>query len=313
MIKDLKDGYSAKGYYIVKNVIKGVTNNGLSYMTVFLQDKSGIIESKKWDYDDEDLEVFKAGNIVYVDGDTIEYKDKLQIKIYSGNLIDVNSIDLTDLIPASELSGSELKNKLNSILATLKNESIKKIVLEIFKQYKDRFLTYPAAMSNHHDYLRGLMEHTVSMCEIAQSLCSHYKSLNYDLLLAGCLLHDIGKCEELSGVIGTTYTKEGSLVGHLVIGAMLVDEAAKKLNIDGEEVLLLKHLILSHHGKLEFGSPIPPLTREALILSFIDEIDAKMKALDKAFSEIEGGEFTNKLFALDGRMFYKLKSEKEEK
>lgn len=313
MIKDLMDGMNASGFYIIKNSLKGVTTNGLTYLTITLQDKTGVIEAKKWQVNNEDLLTFKIGNVVYIDGEVIDYKDKLQVKIFEGNIVDPKNADMESLIPSSPFEKEELVKKLKSFLASINNEKLKKIVYDIFSVYKEKFINYPAAMSNHHDYLNGLMDHTVSMCEIAKMIASHYSSLNYDLLISGCLLHDIGKCEELSGVIGTTYTKEGSLLGHLVIGAMMVDESATRLKIEGEEITLLKHLILSHHGKLEFGSPVMPLTREALVLSLIDEMDAKMKTLDKAFKDIDGGEFSAKLFPLDGRMFYKLKSEKNEK
>lgn len=312
MIKDFIDGMNAGGFYIVKNSLKGVTTNGLTYLTITLQDSSGTIEAKKWQVNNDDIDTFKMGNVVYIDGEVIDYKDKLQVKIFGGNVVNPKNADMDSLIPASKFKKDELIDKLKVFLSSIKNEKLKKIVYDIFSIYKEKFISYPAAVSNHHDFLRGLMEHTVSMCEIAKMISSHYSSLNYDLLISGCLLHDIGKCEELSGVIATTYTKEGSLIGHLVIGAILVDESAKRLNIEGEEVTLLKHLILSHHGKLEFGSPIPPLTREALILNIIDEMDSKMMSLDKAFSEIEGGEFSQRIFPLDNRSFYKLKSEKKE-
>lgn len=312
MIKDFIDGMNAGGFYIVKSSLKGVTTNGLTYLTIILQDSSGTIEAKKWQVNNDDIDTFKMGNVVYIDGEVIDYKDKLQVKIFGGNIVNPKNADMDSLIPASKFKKDELIDKLKLFLSTIKNEKLKKIVYDIFSIYKEKFISYPAAVSNHHDFLRGLMEHTVSMCEIAKMISAHYSSLNYDLLISGCLLHDIGKCEELSGVIATTYTKEGSLIGHLVIGAILIDESAKRLNIAGEEVTLLKHLILSHHGKLEFGSPIPPLTREALILNIIDEMDSKMMALDKAFSETEGGEFSQRIFPLDNRSFYKLKSEKKE-
>ncbi len=312
MIKDFIDGMNAGGFYIVKSSLKGVTTNGLTYLTIILQDSSGTIEAKKWQVNNDDIDTFKMGNVVYIDGEVIDYKDKLQVKIFGGNVVNPKNADMDSLIPASKFKKDELIDKLKLFLSTIKNEKLKKIVYDIFSIYKEKFISYPAAVSNHHDFLRGLMEHTVSMCEIAKMISAHYSSLNYDLLISGCLLHDIGKCEELSGVIATTYTKEGSLIGHLVIGAILIDESAKRLNIAGEEVTLLKHLILSHHGKLEFGSPIPPLTREALILNIIDEMDSKMMALDKAFSETEGGEFSQRIFPLDNRSFYKLKSEKKE-
>lgn len=313
MIKDFFDGCNASGFYIVKTVNKGVTNNGLSYLNIVLQDRSGTIEGKKWSVTSSDIEVFKAGNIVNVKAEVIEYKSKLQVKILDGDVVESEFADLSSLIPASEFEEKELVEKLKSYLASIKNENLRAILKDVLGQYKDKYLSYPAAVSNHHDYLRGLLEHSLSMCDLASAIAKHYDTLNYDLLITGCILHDIGKCEELSGVMGTTYTSEGNLLGHLVIGENIVANSAKKLGIKGEEVLLLEHMIISHHGKLEFGSPIMPETREALILSMVDEMDAKMKAIDKAFKDIEGGEFTQRLFALDDRKFYKLKSEKEKK
>ncbi len=311
MIKDFLDGSSASGFYIVKSCQKGVTTQGLTYLTIVLQDASGTIEAKKRQVREDDLITFTPGNVVYVDGEVIEYKDKLQVKIFEGNEVNKEHADFDALIPASKIDKDILINKLKGFISSIENEKYRKIVNDIITLYKDKFLTYPAATTNHHDFLSGLLEHTVSMCELARMVAAHYESVNYDLLISGCLLHDIGKCEELSGVIATSYTKEGTLVGHLVIGAILVDEAAKRLKIEGEEVTLLKHLIVSHHGKMEFGSPVVPLTREALILSLIDDMDAKMMAIDKAFKDVEPGEFSQRIFPLENRAFYKLKSEKD--
>lgn len=306
MIKDFKDGDQIKGYFIVKNATKGVTTGGLSYISMTLEDKSGLIEAKKWGINEDDAEVFKTGNIVHLTGEVILFKDKLQCKIYDGNIIDKNNVNIEDIVMSSELSEEEAKNKLNYFIASIKNENLHKIVFEIFKRFRKEFISYPAAVSNHHGYLRGLAEHTISMCEVAEFISKHY-DLDHDLLIAGCLLHDVGKCVELSGVIGTTYTKEGQLLGHLVIGENLVYEVAKELKIEGEEVLLLEHLIVSHHGKLEFGSPVTPTTKEALALNLIDDLDAKLKAVDKALNDVDEGEFTSKIFPLDGKSFYKAK------
>lgn len=306
MIKDLKDGDLIKGNYIIKNATKGVTAGGLSYITMTLEDNSGFIEAKKWSVTEDDLDVFKAGNIVHLTGEILLYKDKLQCKVYDGDVVDKNNVNIEDLIVCSKLSEEEVKTKLNYFISSVKNENLHKIVFEIFKKFKKEFISYPAAVSNHHGYMRGLAEHTISMCEIGEFIAKHY-DLDHDLLISGCLLHDVGKCIELSGVLGTTYTKEGSLLGHLVIGENLVSSVCKEFNIEGEEVLLLEHLIISHHGKQEFGSPISPATKEALALNFIDDLDAKLKAVDKALDQVEEGEFSGKIFALDNKAFYKAK------
>ena len=307
MIKDLEDGVSGSGNYIVKALNKGIGSNGSVFLTITLQDASGVIDAKKWSYEEGDDELFKIGNIVHVDADCVSFKDKLQLKVKRVSLMDINNVDTSELIRESEFSKDELISKLNEFASNIENENIKKIVIHVLKKYQDAYMSYPAAVSNHHDYLRGLFEHSISMAEISAFIASHYKEVNKDYLIAGSLLHDVGKVIELSGVIGTKYTTKGDLLGHLVIGENIIQEASKELNIEGEEVMILSHLVLSHHGEPEYGACVYPLTREALLLSMIDDMDAKMKVLDKAYLNVNEGEFTERIFALGNRSFYKTK------
>ena len=307
MIKDLEDGVSGSGNYIVKALNKGIGSNGSVFLTITLQDASGVIDAKKWSYEEGDDELFKIGNIVHVDADCVSFKDKLQLKVKRVSLMDINNVDTSELIRESEFSKDELISKLNEFASNIENENIKKIVIYVLKKYQDAYMSYPAAVSNHHDYLRGLFEHSISMAEISSFIASHYKEVNKDYLIAGSLLHDVGKVIELSGVIGTKYTTKGDLLGHLVIGENIIQEASKELNIEGEEVMILSHLVLSHHGEPEYGACVYPLTREALLLSMIDDMDAKMKVLDKAYLNVDEGEFTERIFALGNRSFYKTK------
>lgn len=304
MIKDLQKYDNANGNYIVKALTRGLGSNEKPYLNITLQDKTGALEGKKWDVQPGDEDIFAVGNIVYVEADCLEYKDKLQLKIKSGSKLDENLVDVSDLIPVSKFSEEELIEKSRHFISQIRNPNIRKIVVEIIRIYKDKYIKYPAAVRNHHDTMRGLFEHSISMAEIAEFLAKHYQDLDSDYLIAGALLHDIGKCEELSGFVATKYTTKGDLLGHIVIGANIVNEVAKKLGIEGEESMILEHLILSHHGELEFGSPVLPMTKEAVLLSMIDNIDAKMKALEKAYEGIDEGEFTEKVFALGNRGFY---------
>lgn len=151
-------------------------------------------------------------------------------------------------------------------------------------------LTYPAASKNHHEYASGLAHHIVSMLQIARELSKLYPQINKDLLYAGIILHDLGKLKELSGVVTTTYTLEGKLLGHIPMMVEEIGLMARELQIEGEEVLILQHLVLSHHGKAEWGSPTPPLVREAEILHLIDLIDAKMNMLNRSLDKVKPGE-----------------------
>ena len=309
MIKDLKEGMSAKGIYIVKSATKLQTNVGKSYFSLVLEDKTGKIEAKKWNIVDNDAEILIQGRLISIAGEVVSYRDKLQIKIESVNEVDEKEVDISLYVGASKKEIKELSQKLEKYILSINNKVIKDIVDEILnKGYYLKFSNYPAAVKMHHDYLHGLIEHTISMCEVAEFMAKHYEDVNYDLLIGGALLHDIGKVVELSAPVAPEYTLEGSLIGHISIGEDIIDETAKKLGYhDKEEVLYLKHMVLSHHGHLEFGSPVLPQLKEAYLLSQIDETDAKMSSIQKALDDVKEGEFTDKIYALDSRVFYKIK------
>ena len=305
MIKDLKDGMSITDVFLVKDFTKRVTSAGLNYLTITLQDSSGVIDAKKWEIAADDLDIIKIGAIIKIRGEVLDYKNKLQIKVLSVEKVDSDDESLKNLLIESPVPKEILVQKFRNIYSSVKNPDCRAILDEIFKKYYDKFLDYPAAVKNHHEFYHGLIYHTVSMCEIADFIASHYEDINRDLLISGCILHDIGKVVELSGPVATKYTDEGNLLGHLTIGMSIVREAAEKLNIKSEVPMLLEHMILSHHGKLEFGAAVLPSTKEALLLSMIDDMDAKMMMLEKAYENVKEGEYTERLFALDNRAFYK--------
>ena len=200
---------------------------------------------------------------------------------------------------------SILEEKFKNYLNKIVNPDCKAILNDIFARYYKDFKEFPAATKNHHEFYHGLIYHTISMCELAEMIAHHYEDVDLDLLISGCLLHDLGKVIELSGIVGTKYTIEGNLLGHLTIGMAIIRETANKLGIKSEVPLLLEHMVLSHHGKLEYGSPVLPQTKEALILSIVDDLDAKMMSLEKALEVTPEGEMSEKIFPLDNRSFYK--------
>ena len=305
MIKDLTDGSNASGIYLVKDFAKCLTNGGKAYLNLHFQDGSGVIDGKKWDVTNEDLETLEIGGLVRVDGTTLDYKGKLQIKVLGLYKVDPNDADLEGFLLQSPIPVETLIAKFKKHYASVKNEDCKLILKEIFTRYYKEFIDYPAAVKNHHEFYHGLLYHTVSMCDIADFLCTHYPELNRDLLISGCLLHDIGKVIELSGPIATKYTEEGTLLGHLTIGMSLVKEIADQLNIKSEVPMLLEHMILSHHGKLEYGSPVMPHTLEAEVMYLIDNMDSKITMINKALADLEDNTFSNKIMPLEGQAFYK--------
>ena len=305
MIKELEQGDLIDGAYLIKDAVKGVTNAGLNYLTIILQDSSGYLEGKKWEVSADDLKICYPGNIVYVTGETNTYKGKLQAKIFSVKEVNKNNIDLSDLLIESPIKISILEEKFKNYLNKIVNPDCKAIVNDIFARYYKDFKEFPAATKNHHEFYHGLIYHTISMCELAEMIAHHYEDVDLDLLISGCLLHDLGKVIELSGIVGTKYTIEGNLLGHLTIGMAIIRETANKLGIKSEIPLLLEHMVLSHHGKLEYGSPVLPQTKEALILSIVDDLDANMMSLEKALEVTPEGEMSEKIFPLDNRSFYK--------
>ncbi|WP_035002443.1 3'-5' exoribonuclease YhaM [Bhargavaea cecembensis] len=301
-----KTGERVDLFMLIKQATKGITTTGSPFMTLILQDKTGDIEAKLWDAKEEHEKMFQPASIVRVGGDVHDYRGRNQLRIKSIRPAKPDEpIQISDLVPSAEKSKEELYEELSPYIFEITNPNIQRITRYLLKQHREAFLVYPAATKNHHDYVSGLLDHVVSMLRLGKAIAELYPSLNKDLLYAGIILHDVGKVVELSGPVGTVYTPAGNLLGHITIMVNEIAMAAKELGIEGEEVVLLQHMVLSHHGKEEWGSPKRPMLKEAEILHYIDNIDAKMNMLNRALSKAEPGEFTERLFPLDNRQFYK--------
>ena len=306
MIAEFTDHDRIEGQFLLGSVSKGVNANGGSYFSVELRDASGQITAKKWDATLEDEQIFVAGNVVEIVGETNRYRDALQLKILSAELVPLEEINAERFVKAPPISKEGLIKKFNNYVESVKNVDCRKILDYMIKKYGDKIFSYPAAVSIHHEYSSGLLMHSTSMADLAAFLAPIY-DCDYDLLITGCLLHDLGKITELEGPIVYKYSLEGKLLGHISIMAAEIRKAAEELNIQSEIPVLLEHMVLSHHGQPDFGSPVMPLTKEALLLSLIDNLDSKMVVINKAIADIEPGNFTNKIFPLDNRSFYKPK------
>ncbi|WP_462408904.1 3'-5' exoribonuclease YhaM [Neobacillus sp. Marseille-QA0830] len=299
-------GEQVELFLLIKSSTKGIASNGKPFLTLILQDKSGEIEAKLWDVNEEDEKTYAAQNVVKVSGDLQNYRGKNQLRIRQirkSGLADGRNLE--DFLETAPLNQDQMASKLTQYIFEMKNPNIQRITRHLIKKHQKAFLEYPAATRNHHEFVSGLAFHVVSMLDLAKSIASLYPSLDTDLLYAGVILHDMGKVMELSGPISTVYTLEGNLLGHITIMINEIGKAAEELGISGEEVLILQHLVLSHHGKAEWGSPKPPLVKEAEILHYIDNLDAKMNMMDRALEKVKPGEFTERIFALDNRSFYK--------
>ena len=306
MVSELNDHEHVEGQFLVGSVSKGVNTVGGSYFSVELRDASGSITAKKWDATLEDEQIFVTGNVISLSGETNKYKDQLQLKILTAELVALDDIEVARFVKAPPVSKEELVKRFNAHVASIKNEDCLKIINYFLKKFGEDIFSFPAAVSIHHEYSSGLLMHSVSMADLATYLCPIYDA-DHDILVTGCLLHDLGKIIELEGPIVYKYSTEGKLLGHISIMAAEVRKAGQELKIDSEVPMLLEHMVLSHHGQQEFGSPVMPLTKEALLLSLIDNLDSKMVVVNKALVDVEPGAFSNKVFPLDNRAFYKPK------
>ncbi|MBT2638994.1 3'-5' exoribonuclease YhaM [Bacillus sp. ISL-39] len=293
-------------FLLIKHSSKGIASNGKPFLTLILQDQSGEIEAKLWDVSDEDESTYSAESIVKVQGDIQNYRGRNQLKIRQIRpALPADSVKLSDFLETAPVSKDEMSSKLTQYIFEMKNPNIQRVTRHLLKKHMNAFMEYPAATKNHHEFVSGLAYHVISMLDLAKSITTLYPSLDKDLLYAGVILHDLGKVIELSGPISTTYTVEGNLIGHISIMVNEIGKAADELGISGEEIVILQHMVLSHHGKAEWGSPKPPMIKEAEILHYIDNLDAKMNMLDRALSRVKPGEFSERVFALDNRSFYK--------
>ncbi|MET1177500.1 MULTISPECIES: 3'-5' exoribonuclease YhaM [Peribacillus] len=293
-------------YMYIKTSTKAVASNGKPFLTLILCDKTGEIEAKLWDVSEADEKTYSAEATVKVQGEVQNYRGRSQLKIRNIRITsDTDGVTKADLIQTAPISQEEMMETITQFIFEMRNPNIQRVTRHLIKKYQNEFLTFPAATKNHHEYMSGLAYHVVSMLGLAKAISTLYPSLNKDLLYAGVILHDLGKVHELSGPVSTVYTVEGNLLGHITIMVNEVGKAAEELGIEAEEIMILKHLILSHHGKAEWGSPKPPMVREAEVLHYIDNMDAKINMMDRALEKVKPGEFTERVFALDNRSFYK--------
>lgn len=307
LIKELLEGDRTVIQALVGSVSNGTNKSGSPYLNVELRDNSGSLNAKKWEIDGSDKEVFVAGNIVEVLIEVIKYNDALQGKIINAKLLPLEGIDTTRFIKAPPIPKEELIKRFNVLVDSIKEKDCKLILDYFIKKFGEQIYVSPAASSVHHEFSSGLLMHSVSLGEHADYFAKYYPDINRDLLVTGALLHDFGKMIELVGPAVYHYSVEGKLLGHISIMCGELRIAAKELKMTSEVPVLLEHMVLSHHGQYEFGSPVLPLTKEALLLSLIDNLDSKMLVLEKAYEDVSPGEFTQKVFALDGRTFYKAK------
>jgi 3'-5' exoribonuclease len=264
--------------------------NGEPYLALVLADRTGQIEAKMWDNVEEFIAVFEQDDFLKIKGLINKYKNRFQLTIHKLRRMEEADIDFTDYLPKTSKDIGELWRTLTEFVATFQNPHLKSLV-ELFMadpEIAERYRNAPAAKTLHHAYIGGLLDHVVSLFRSCDLMCRNYPQVNRDLLLTGAFLHDIGKIQELTYNRAFTYTTRGQLLGHMIIELeMLQAKLAKLPDFPAELKTLLEHLIISHHGQYEFGSPKLPMFPEALMLHYLDDLDSKMEAM-RAHFEREG-------------------------
>lgn len=287
-IESFNDGMRINGIYLCKTKNIALTKNGKEYGNLTLQDKTGQIEGKIWDLYSPGVRDFEAMDFVEIDALVTLFNGANQLNIRQIAKASPKRFNVMDYFPTSSFGLGEMKTELTGLISSVKEEHLNKLLTGIFgdEDFFKRFSMHSAAKSVHHGFIGGLLEHTLSVATLCSMIAGHYGSkVNRDLLVTGAILHDIGKTRELSAFPQNEYTDEGQLLGHIMIGADMVSREADK--IEGFPVKLkneLIHLILSHHGELEYGSPKKPALTEALILAFADNMDAKVETIYEALN-----------------------------
>lgn len=293
---------------LVKDVKNGTTSKGSPYLSLTLQDKTGTIDGKFWDVKENEQALIQAGKILKFSFEVLLYKDKLQLRMNHVEEISEDEYNLEDFVISSDHSEVERRNLTQSLIDSIQNDVYRKLVIGMLSYVGDKFFTFPAASKIHHGWKGGLSDHSLSMATLADELCKHYPQLDRDLLVSAALIHDVGKTAELSGPVTTEYTLEGKLEGHISLANAWLSEVSEKLGVqDREETVLMHHMILSHHGKMEYGSPVAPMIIEAEALYLIDNMDARLTSLKMALDAIKPGTWTSRMFQFENRQFYKHK------
>lgn len=283
-VTDIREGVEVSGVFLVDTAHRRFTKAKKEYLKVVLADKTGQIESVMWDETmEKNPDVGNLGGGVFIDIDgranVNRYTNKVEVVLNHLRIISADDLDIGDFLPTTERDIDELKAELTAVLAEVDNAHIKKLLDKVFKD-KEIFAAFtvaPAAKGFHHAYLGGLLEHSVSVGQLAVSTAAHYPAIDKSLLIAGALLHDIGKMTEFDYTTKIDYSTRGRLQGHIVLGNELVLKAADSIKGFPEDLKAqISHLILSHHGEPEYGAAVRPKTLEAVILNLLDNVDAKV-------------------------------------
>lgn len=309
-IETLREGERVNEIYLCKNKQIAMTKNGKPYESLVLQDKTGTLDAKIWEPGSVGIDDYEKLDYINVYGDVTSFQGALQLNVKRVRRVQPGEYDPRDYLPVSEYDVDKMYQELTGYINQMTNPYLKKLTASFFIEDEDfakRFQFHSAAKSVHHGFVGGLLEHTLGVTRTCVYYAKAYPMLRADLLVAAALFHDIGKLDELSTFPENDYTDEGQLLGHIMIGAMQVQQRIETIPAFPKKLANeLIHCILAHHGELEFGSPKKPALAEAVALSFADNMDAKMETMREAFSKVPEGNTDwlgfNRLFDSNIRM-----------
>lgn len=296
------------GFCLIKSIDKKTSSKGDAYLDMTLADSDGEINAKLWRYSPDDHGEYTVNELVKIRGVVSQYNGSDQLKIDRiRHVSPEDGVNPADYVKSAEYSGEQMYDELYGIAAAFKDEDLKKIVLAILEDERLPLLYWPAAFKLHHAVRGGLLMHTLSIVRLAEGVCTVYPFVDRELLISGAILHDIAKLREFnvadSGV-ATGYSNEGNLLGHLAMGAMVINEYAEKLGIDKRTAMLLEHMVLSHHGDPEFGAAVRPMFIEAELLSELDLMDSRVYEMREAVAGTKPEEFSGRIWAMDNRKLF---------
>jgi 3'-5' exoribonuclease len=297
-IASLKEGDWVEEIYLVTSKQVSTAKNGVTYLSIKLADKTGEIDGRLWDNADEIAGRFDREDFVRIKGMASTYQGSLQIKMKTLDKIDDSRVDIANFLECSPRNPDEMVKELKTIASSLSNAHLRQLMNAFLndEQFMVLFKRTPAAKTLHHNYIGGLLEHIVELIALSRDVAKHFPSIDMDLLTVGAFLHDIGKVRELTVRKSIEYTTEGRLIGHISLGyEMIVEKVHAIPGFPAELTMLLKHIMLSHHGEYEFGSPKRPKIQEAIVINYLDDLAAKINNFQATLKkeQIAEGEWTN--------------------
>ena len=317
-VEELKQGANIMDFFMVKMIGIKMGSNRKMYLDLKLGDKTGEVNSKKWDIVDGEAELLdqiKAGDLVKVKASVTDWQNQTQLRVTKiRKAVETDGLELSDFVKAAPEKPDDMYKYIYDIANSMKDSDLRNLTTRVLEENKEKLMYYPAATRNHHAEYAGLLWHMKRMLMTGMKVCEVYTDLNMDLVATGVIVHDMQKINEIQSDkngVSPGYSFEGQMLGHIVMGIKYIDKLADELGISREKAVMVEHMILSHHYEPEFGSPKKPLFPEAEVLHYLDIMDARMFDMFDALSSAEPGGFSERVWILENRCLYKPRSFEE--